>query len=138
MIGIVVASHGQLAAEFVATATQIVGEIPQVATCSVLPGTSSEALKAEIKRCVQAVDTGEGALVMADLIGGSPCMQSLSLCQQSRLEVVTGVNLPMIIKAASLRLTGLSVHELALQLTQYGQKNITCASEALRARASAA
>jgi PTS system mannose-specific IIA component len=138
MIGIVVASHGQLAAEFLSTAKQIVGDIPRVATCSVLPGTSSEALKAEIQRCVQSVDEGQGALVLADLIGGSPCMQSLSLCQQSKLEVVTGVNLPMLLKAASLRLTDVSLHELAVQLTQYGQKNITCASDAMRARASAA
>jgi mannose PTS system EIIA component len=138
MIGIVVASHGQLAAEFVSTAKQIVGDFPQVATCSVLPGTSSELLKAELRRCVQAVDVGEGAVVLADLIGGSPCMQSLSLCGQANLEVVTGVNLPMLIKAASLRLTGLPVHELAVQLTQYGQKNITCATDALKARATAA
>jgi PTS system mannose-specific IIA component len=138
MIGIVVASHGQLAAEFVATARQIVGEFPQVATCSVLPGTSSEALKAEIKRAFDSVDQGQGALVLADLIGGSPCMQSLSLCSYTNLEVVTGVNLPMVLKAVSLRHSGVSVHELAVQLAQYGQKNITCASDALRARASAA
>jgi PTS system mannose-specific IIA component len=138
MIGIVVASHGQLAAEFVSTARQIVGDFPQVATCSVLPGTSPEALKAELMRAVQSVDDGQGVLVLADLIGGSPCMQSLSLCTQRSLEVVTGVNLPMLLKAASLRLTGVPLQELAVQLAQYGQKNITCASDALRARASAA
>lgn len=139
MVGIVVASHGQLAAELVATARQIVGDFSQVATCSVVPGTSSDELRADIRRAVSEVDDGDGVLIFADLIGGSPCMQSLTLCDDARLEVVTGVNLPMLMKAASLRNTStLGLRELAEQLAQYGQRNITCATAALRARVSAA
>jgi mannose PTS system EIIA component len=139
MVGIVVASHGQLAAALVATAGQIVGELSQVATCTVVPGNSSEELRAEIRRCVESVEQGDGVLIFADLIGGSPCMQSLSLCASLNIEVVTGVNLPMLIKATVLRADGqVALRELAEQLTQYGQRNISCATQTLRSRVSAA
>jgi PTS system mannose-specific IIA component len=139
MIGIVVASHGHLAAELVSTAKQIIGDFSQVATCAVVPGTSSDELRAALRRAIASVDSGEGTLIFADLIGGSPCMQSLSLCEDVHIEVVTGVNLPMLIKACSLREAGTrSLVELALELAQYGQRNITCATAALRARVSAA
>jgi mannose PTS system EIIA component len=138
MIGIVVASHGQLAAELVATAQQIMGDFAQVATCSVVPGSSSEELRADLRRAIESVNEGDGVVVFADLIGGSPCMQSLSLCSDPALEVVTGVNLPMLLKAVSLRATSITVQELALRLAEYGQRNITCATATLRARVSAA
>ncbi len=134
MIGLVIASHGNLGQELLATARQIVGDMPEVATCSVQPGSSPEELKAQIGRALKAVDHGQGAIVFADLVGGSPCMQSLSLCQQARLEVITGVNLPMLLKANSLRLSVDSLSELASQLTAYGQRTITCATETLRSR----
>lgn len=137
MVGLVVASHGRLADELVATARQIVGELDNVATLSVEPCSSPEEIRARVKEAVRSVDRGQGVLVFADLIGGSPCTQSLSLCQQARIEVVTGVNLPMLLKANSLR-GELDLRDLAHQLTHYGQKNITCASDLLRARSSAA
>ncbi len=133
MIGIVIASHGHLAEEFLATARQILGEIPAVATCSVDPGVSLEDLKGQLRSAVKSVDDGQGVIVFADLIGGSPCTQSLSLCQQARLEVITGVNLPMLLKANTLRLSQTSLPELAQQLASYGQRNIVHATEVLRA-----
>ena len=114
------------------TAQQIVGEMPAVATCSVDPGISPEELKAQIRAAVKAVDDGQGVIVFADLIGGSPCTQSLSLCQQARLEVITGVNLPMLLKANTLRHIASPLPELAHQLTTYGQRNITCATDVIR------
>lgn len=134
MVGLVIASHGHLAEELVSTARQIVGELTDIATCSVEPGASPEDIKRHIKEAMKAVDQGDGVIVFADLIGGSPCMQSLSLCQQARMEVITGVNLPMLLKANTLRRTSQSLSELAHQLTQYGQRNITCATDAVRAR----
>jgi mannose PTS system EIIA component len=71
-------------------------------------------------------------IVLADLFGGTPCNQSLTLSAEHRLEVLTGVNLPMLLKANSLRAETLSLPELALALTQHAQKNITCASAMLR------
>lgn len=132
MVGLVVASHGHLAEELVATARLIVGEFPRVSTCSVEPGFSPDDIRRHIGDAVKAVDDGEGVIVFADLVGGSPCTQSLSLCRTARLEVITGVNLPMLLKANTLRTTGVGLEELAHQLATYGQRNITCATDALR------
>lgn len=134
MIGIVVASHGQLAAELLATAEQIVGVLPQAASCSVEPGASPEQIRQSIGEAVKQVDTGSGVIVFADLIGGSPCVQSLSLCRQRPIEVLTGVNLPMLLKAQTLRATnGHSLPALAHALVEYGSRSITCATDKLRA-----
>jgi mannose PTS system EIIA component len=132
MIGIVVAAHGRLAQELVDTGAQIVGPMPQVAACSVAPGASPDDLRALLKECIGRVDTGDGVLVLADLFGGSPCTQSVALCAQANLEVITGFNLPMLIKAASLRHEGGSVNQLAQALVQYGQRNISLASAIMR------
>ncbi|HJY87075.1 MAG TPA: PTS sugar transporter subunit IIA [Candidatus Acidoferrales bacterium] len=132
MVGLVIAAHGHLAEEMVSTAEQIVGELPAVATCSVEPGSSPEEIREKMSRAVESVDTGEGVIVLADLFGGTPCNQGLMLSRQHRMEVLTGVNLPMVLKANSLRSEKLSLPELAAALARYGQKNITCASAMLR------
>ena len=140
MVGIVVASHGRLAEELISTARQIVGEFPNCVSCSVDTSASLDEIRSQLKNAVKAVDDGSGVIVFADLIGGSPCTQSLSLCRQNRMEVVTGVNLPMLLKANSLRAVQppASLEVMAHDLAQYGQKNITCATDLLRAKASAA
>lgn len=140
MVGLVIASHGHLAEELVSTAAGIVGPLSKVATCSVAPGASADDVKQQIRDAVKAVDEGDGVIVFADLIGGSPCTQSLSLCQQADLEVVTGVNLPMLLKANTLRTATPkpTLTELAHQLASYGQRNITCATDVLRAKSPAA
>lgn len=135
MIGIVIAAHGHLAEELLATARSIVGELPSVVTCSIEPGASPESYQGQIRGAVKAVDDGQGVIVFADLVGGSPCTQSLSLCEQANIEVVTGVNLPMLLKANTLRLAPVgALPELANQLVVYGQRTITCATEKVRAR----
>jgi mannose PTS system EIIA component len=136
MVGLVVASHGRLADELVSTAEQIVGKLSAVATCNIEPGTSVEELRAKMRQAVDGVDTGEGVIVMADLFGGTPCKESLMICsercQAGRLEVLAGVNLPMLLKANSLRSELMPLAEMANQLASYGQRNITCASALLR------
>jgi PTS system mannose-specific IIA component len=140
MVGLVVASHGRLAEELISTARQIVGELPDCVSCSVDTSASLEEIQSQLKNAVKSVDQGDGVIVFADLIGGSPCTQSLSLCRQNRMEVLTGVNLPMLLKANSLRAAhpSLLLEVMAQQLAQYGQKNITCATDLLRAKATAA
>jgi mannose PTS system EIIA component len=138
MVGIVVAAHGRLAEELVATAEQIVGPVPAVTAIRVEPGASPEEIRGALKAAVAQVDDGSGVLVFADLVGGSPCTQSLTLCAQASLEVVTGVNLPMLLKANSLRSSVPTLRELAHQLTAYGQKHITCATDVFRANIAAA
>ena len=132
MVGLVIAAHGHLAQELVATAEQIVGTLASTATCSIEPGAPPEVIQEEMRKAVSAVDTGDGVLVLADLFGGTPCNLSLTLTRERPLEVLTGVNLPMVLKANSLRQEALSLPELASALARYGQKNITCASALLR------
>lgn len=132
MVGFVIASHGHLAAELLATAEQIVGKLDQATSCSVEPGASIDDLRTAIKDAVRTVDTGEGVIVLADLIGGSPCTQSMALCREKRMEVLTGVNLPMLLKANSLRASTGTLTELAHGLAEYGRKSITCATDRLR------
>jgi mannose PTS system EIIA component len=133
MVGLVVAAHGHLADELVHTAEQIVGPLPSVRTCSIEPGASPDAIRAALIETLDQIDAGEGVIVLADLFGGTPCTQSLSLCGRHKLEVVTGVNLPMLLKANSLRREPMPLPDLAIALTQYGQRNITCATALLRA-----
>ncbi|MFZ5468234.1 MAG: PTS sugar transporter subunit IIA [Myxococcota bacterium] len=133
MVGLVVATHGRLAEELVSTAEQIVGKLPAVVTCAIEPGASPEEIRERLCAAIASVDQGQGVVVLADLFGGSPCTQALTLCGKRPLEVVTGVNLPILLKAGSLREEGLPLPELAETLAQYGRKNITCATALLRA-----
>jgi PTS system mannose-specific IIA component len=132
MVGLVVAAHGRVAEELVSTAEQIVGKLPAVATCNIEPGTPVEELRAKMKQAVTRVDEGEGVIILADLFGGTPCKESLMMCQRMNLEVLAGVNLPMLLKANSLRSEQMSLPEMANQLASHGQRNITCASALLR------
>jgi PTS system mannose-specific IIA component len=132
MVGLVVAAHGRLAEELVATAEQIVGPIAGVKTIGIEPGSTPEVIRQQMRDAVHSLDSGEGVLVLADLFGGTPCKESLMLIQREHLEVLAGVNLPMLLKAASLRNEHLPLPELALTLAAYTQKNITCASEQIR------
>jgi len=134
MVGLVVASHGRLADELVATAEQIVGKLPAVATCNIEPGSSVEDLRAKMKQAMAAVDQGDGVIVLADLFGGTPCKESLMMCERwkGKLEVLAGVNLPMLLKANSLRAEAMPLADMANQLAAHGQRNITCASALLR------
>ena len=133
MVGLVVATHGRLADELVATAEQIVGKLGQVATVSIVPGSSPDHIRETVANIVHSVDDGHGVIVMADLFGGTPCKESLRLFGKEHIEVLAGVNLPMILKANSLRTQELPLDEMARELAQYGQKCITCASDLLRA-----
>lgn len=131
MVGIVVASHGLLAKELLRTAAMIIGELQQATACSIEPGTPPQVLRDRIAAAVHEVDTGDGVIVFSDLLGGSPCTQSLLLCRENNLEVLTGVNLPMVLKADALRRT-VSLVELARTLAEYGRNAITCATAKLR------
>lgn len=134
MVGLVVATHGRLADELVATAEQIVGKLPSVATCSIEPGSAPADIREKMKAVVRSVDSGDGVIVMADLFGGTPCKESLMLCQSCHLEVLAGVNLPMLLKANSLRTSSgeMGLSDMAHALAQHAQRNITCASDLIR------
>lgn len=137
MVGLVVATHGRLADELVATAEQIVGKLPNVATCSIEPGSSNEELRGKVRSAIASVDEGDGVIVFADLFGGTPCKECLMISQRGHIEVLAGVNLPMLLKANSLRLDAMPLPEMAQALALYGQRNINVASALVRGEAAA-
>ena len=130
MIGVVVATHGNLAQEMIRTAEAVIGPLPQVIGVSVV------ASKADVRRgiedAIRSVDTGEGVLLLTDLLGGSPTNLCLSFLTEQKVEVVTGVNLPMLLKLGGLRASGKPIAEVAHDLAEAGQKAIGHASELLR------
>jgi PTS system mannose-specific IIA component len=134
MVGLVVATHGQLAEELLRTAAGIVGSLERCEGISIGAGSSMEEARRQLAEAIGRVDEGQGVLVLTDMFGGTPANLALTFLDD-RIEVVTGVNLPMILKLATGRADGLAVRALAEQVTGYGQKNITLASELLRTRA---
>ncbi len=93
-----------------------------------------EQARDRLAEAIKGVDAGDGVLVLTDMFGGSPANLALTFLDD-RLEVVTGVNLPMLVKLSTCRAEGASLRDTAQMLTAYAQKNITLASELLRTRA---
>ncbi len=133
-MGIVVATHGRLAEEILRTAEGIVGKLEQCEAVSVGAESSMEDARARLGEAVKRVDTGEGVLVLTDMFGGTPANLALTFLDE-KLEVVTGVNLPMILKLATARGDRPTLQAAAELAAAHGQKNITLASELLRTRA---
>jgi mannose PTS system EIIA component len=134
MIGLVVATHGGLAEELLRTAEGIVGPLDQCEPVSVAAATSMDACRGRLGDAVKRVDAGDGVLVLTDMFGGTPANLALTFLDE-KVEVVTGVNLPMILKLATARADNVTLQGAAELVTGYGQKNITLASELLRSRA---
>ena len=132
MIGVVVASHGKLAEELLRTAEAVVGPLPQVRPVNVV-ATDPE-VRHKIEEAIRAADEGEGVLLLTDLLGGSPTQLCLSFLNERKVEVVTGVNLPMLLKLVSLRGSGKPIVQVAREVAEAGQKAIGHASEMLRGR----
>lgn len=133
MIGLVVVAHFNLAREMVAATELIVGEQEQFVAVGIFPNEQVEDTKEKIVSALKSVDTGDGVIILTDMFGGTPSNISLSFLEESRVEVVAGVNLPMLIKLVTYR-EGRALDELASFITQYGQKNIYLATDVLKAR----
>lgn len=134
MVGLVVATHGTLGEELVRTAEGIVGPLPQARPLSISAASSMEAAREELGAAIRAVDDGDGVLVLTDMLGGTPANLALTFLDE-KIEVLTGVNLPMLLKLAGCRSENAALAATAQMVTSYGQKNITLASELLRTRA---
>jgi PTS system mannose-specific IIA component len=130
MIGIVVVTHGDLGTELLRTAQEIVGKFPSVEAVSVQASEQIDKARKKIEASLQRVSDGSGVLILTDLFGGTPSNLVLSYLEAGRLEVVTGVNLPMLMKLPSLR-EERDLRTLADSLAKYGQRNILVASEFL-------
>jgi PTS system mannose-specific IIA component len=130
MFGIVVAAHDELGPALVRAAEGMVGRAPNVATVRVLPQDGVERIQAALRAAVEEARDGDGVLVLCDLYGGSPSSACLSMRWELPIEVLTGVNLPMLVKALTLRDRPLA--EVAPLLVTYGQRHVTHASRLCR------
>ena len=130
MIGLVLVTHGRLAAEFRAALEHIVGPQRQIETVSIGPKDDMERRRQEIIEAVKKVDSGEGVAILTDMFGGTPSNLAISVMNAPNVEVVAGINLPMLVKLASIR------HEKPLaeaveQAQEAGRKYINIASHVL-------
>ena len=132
MIGVVVVTHGQLAAELVNAAEAIVGDLPRFAAVSIGWHDDTEDAREEIRQAVARLQDGSGVLVLTDMFGGTPTNLGLSFVEPDRVEVVTGVNLPMLIKLSSLRPAQPPLLAVARELRETGRNAIHVASDLLR------
>lgn len=129
-IGVVIVSHYRLGEEMVQAVRLIVPDAPPFFAVGIEPKQRVDEMRAAIAAALEAADQGHGVLVLTDMFGGTPSNVSLSFLGERRVEVVTGVNLPMLIKLATLP-EEKPLDELASFIKQYGQRNISVASEIL-------
>jgi PTS system mannose-specific IIA component len=131
MIGIVVVTHGQLATELVNAAETIVGDLPQFAAVSIGWHEDVQDARDDIQSAIGRVKAGgSGVLILTDMFGGTPCNLAMTFLAKDQIEVVTGVNLPMLIKAASLR-DAAALVDVARQLSEHGRSAIWVATDLL-------
>ena len=128
MIGIVVVTHGKLSEELVRATEHVVGSQTAFQAISIEVEDDVEARRDEIRQTVKESDQGHGVIILTDMFGGTPSNMSLSFHDEHQVEVVTGMNLPMLIKLATLR-DAKPLDELAAFIKAYGQRNISVASE---------
>ena len=133
MIGLILVTHGNLAAEFVHAMEHVVGPQEAIATVCIGPNDDMEERREEIATAIQTVNSGEGAIILTDLFGGTPSNLAISLLDAGRVEVIAGINLPMLIRLAGARKTK-DVVSAALAARDAGKTYITVASEFLGER----
>ncbi|MBO6510569.1 MAG: PTS sugar transporter subunit IIA [Roseibium sp.] len=130
MIGLVLVTHGRLAEEFKAALEHVVGPQEQVETISIGPDDDMEQRRQDILSAVEAANSGDGVVLLTDMFGGTPSNLAISVMDSKSVEVVAGVNLPMLIKLASVR-TDRQLSEAVDEARQAGQKYISVASQVL-------
>jgi PTS system mannose-specific IIA component len=130
LIGLVLVTHGRLALELVAAMEHVVGPQTQIATVCIGPEDDMEKRRAEIVKAVDGVNAGEGVVVLTDMFGGTPSNLAISIMDSSPVEVIAGVNLPMLIKLASVRGTE-SLQSAVSHAQEAGRKYINVASALL-------
>jgi PTS system mannose-specific IIA component len=137
MVPVLVLTHGNLADELLTAARKIDPHLAEGSSAMSLPwDVDYDQATRQLKHELKSADQGAGVLILTDMFGGTAANLALPFLEPDRVEVVTGVNLPMLVKLASLRGQELSLHDLAMRLTEAGQKSIRVASEYLRQRSS--
>lgn len=134
MIGLILVSHGRLADALLETASEIVGPFERARALAVSRSESLSDIEERIRAAIRQVDGGDGVLILADMFGGTAANVSLQLVGRHHVEVVTGANLPMLLKVATALDTATDLSALAQLLKFYGQRNVLVASELLKER----
>lgn len=130
MIGMVLVTHGRLAEEFIAATEHVVGAQQSIQAVCIGPDDDMEQRRVEIMDAVKAVDTGEGVVLLTDMFGGTPSNLAISIMEKGKVEVIAGINLPMLIKLASVR-QSMSLAEAVDAAKEAGLKYINVASQIL-------
>ncbi len=130
MIGMVLVTHGRLALELVSALEHVVGPQTQIASICIGPDDDMEQRRAEIVAAVEKVESGNGVVVLTDMFGGTPSNLAISIMEDNAIEVIAGVNLPLLIKLASLR-SSASLSDAVAQAQEAGRKYINVASALL-------
>jgi mannose PTS system EIIA component len=131
VIGVVVVTHGQLATELVNAAETIVGDQARIGAVSIGWHDTVELAREEIAQAIARVDSGSGVIVLTDMFGGTPSNLAITFLAEGRVEVITGVNLPMLLKLAGTREVA-DLRELARRIREDGRTGIWVASDLLR------
>jgi PTS system mannose-specific IIA component len=130
MIGMVLVTHGRLAAEFIAALEHVVGPQRNVGAVCIGPDDDMEKRRQDILHCVEEVNDGSGVVLLTDMFGGTPSNLAISIMDKAKIEVIAGINLPMLIKLASLRQTE-SLANAVRGAQEAGRKYINVASQLL-------
>lgn len=130
MIGLVLVTHGRLACEFRAALEHVVGRQSQIETVTIGPDDDMEERRKDILEAVKKVDSGQGVVLLTDMFGGTPSNLAISVMEGQQIEVVAGINLPMLIKLASVR-CNLPLPQAVSQAQEAGRKYINVASRIL-------
>ncbi len=131
MVGAVIITHGTLGQSLIDAASGISGEIKNIKAVSVRSADATEGLRDALKAAVSGVNAGNGVIIFTDMFGGTPTNIALSFLAEKGVEVITGVNLPVILKFLSHREEKV-LKDLAAQLRKYGQESIVLATEMLK------
>jgi len=135
MIGALITTHGNLGNELIKSAELIKGPLDDILYVCVDQTKNVEDLKKEISNAIKKLDKGKGVLILTDLFGGTPSNISLSFMKEGKVEVLTGVNLPMVLKLSEVK-EDMTLRDFACLIKNYGEKNIMLASEILSKKAS--
>jgi PTS system mannose-specific IIA component len=131
MIGLVLVTHGRLAEEFKSALEHVVGSQPNLETVAIGPDDNMDARRKDIQDAVDRVESGAGVIVLTDMFGGTPSNLAISLLSNGKVEVLAGLNLPMLVKLARIRRES-PLDKAALLAQEAGRKYITVASQFLK------
>ncbi|MBW7837063.1 MAG: PTS sugar transporter subunit IIA [Sphingomonadales bacterium] len=130
MIGMVLVTHGRLAEEFVSAIEHVVGPQKAVRAICIGPDDDMEKRRKDILEAVKAVNQGKGVILLTDMFGGTPSNLAISVMEKDKIEVIAGINLPMLVKLASVR-GAMKLHDAVLAAQDAGVKYINVASQVL-------